>query len=124
MIDIAEIEPLHETDIILLEKLLGSRRYMLALISCLESLIRLYSSGRYHARLDVGDEYSQQTFEFRIRELASGTRELVSNFKSDDPYLTELVYHKAAEAMLAHRRGHRDAQLRKELRRPKTEQDD
>ena len=107
----------YDTDDLLRMRLLSDERLTLTEIAYPGS-VRVHASGRYHARVDV----YRTTYNFSIKELPDGERELVGTFHELDTLLNDYVWHRAAEAMLAHRRGHADAQLRKELRKPK--QDD
>lgn len=107
------------TDDILREHVLTNDRLMLAEIG-FPGMVRVLASGRYHARLEV-DGWG---YDFNIVEHAHLERELVSKFPDSQPLLSALAWHKAAEAMLAHRKGHLEARLNKKLRRPKTKQDD
>jgi hypothetical protein len=81
--------------------------------------IRLRASGRYHARLEIFD----RGYTFRLREIGLDGFDILDNFLCEDTTLRELVLHRAAEAMFAHRKGNHDAVLDKKLRRSKTEQD-
>ncbi len=81
--------------------------------------VRIYASGRYHARIRVG----KAVWNFSIKQLPHGERELVADYPEDVPArLLELAWHRAAEAMLAHRRGHLEASKRRELRKPQRQE--
>jgi hypothetical protein len=103
----------HEKDDLLRECMLTDSGLMMAEMGHPGS-VRVLSSGRYHARLSVDGE----GYEFSITETGLDEFGLVSNYP-DDPQdlLYDLVWHRAAEAILAHRKGHFEAKRNKLLRK-------
>lgn len=108
----------HEKDDLLREHVLVDDQLMLAEIGY-PGHVRLASSGRYHARLLIGGV----GYTFSIKQTGADAYELVSTYPAGqdakDTLLDELVWHRAAEAMLAHRKGHFEAYHNKLLRKPK-----
>jgi len=69
------------------------------------------------------DPYGEVGYTFSIKQTGAGAYELVSTYPAGQhakgSLLDELVWHRAAEAMLAHRKGHFEAYRNKLLRKPK-----
>jgi len=110
----------HEKDDLLREHLLINHKLTDA-ETMYPGCIRILSTGRYHARIEVDGT----GWEFKIVEVKLNEFKLLSRFPRDiyPSVLWELVWHRAAEAMLAHRKGHFEADRNKKLRKPQTEQD-
>lgn len=108
----------HPNDDLLREHLLTDDRLTLAEMGFPGS-VRILAAGRYHARLDVDG----RIYQFNIQQSSPDGRELVGSIPDKEPLLSALAWHRAAEAMLAVRRGHAEAHLNKSLRKLKAKQD-
>jgi hypothetical protein len=110
----------HEKDDLLRKHLLTNDQLTNAEIRY-PGCIRILATGRYHARLEV----EESCWNFTIIEVSTDEYRIVTNYPFDTyrPLLRELVWHRATEAMMAHRRGHFEAYRNKLLRKPQRQEE-